>query len=34
MSNTSYGREDMSIWARKALDYAVRRTEQQLTSSI
>lgn len=24
MSNTSYGREDMSIWARKALDYAVQ----------
>ena len=24
MSNTSYGKEDMSIWARKALDYAVQ----------
>lgn len=23
MSDTSYGREDMSIWAKKALDYAV-----------
>ena len=25
MPNTSYGREDMSIWARKALDYAIQR---------
>lgn len=24
MSNTNYGREDMSIWAKKALDYAVQ----------
>ncbi len=24
MSNTSYGKEDMSIWARNALDYAVQ----------
>ena len=24
MSDTSYGRKDMSIWARKALDYAVQ----------
>lgn len=24
MSNTSYSREDMSIWAKKALDYAVQ----------
>lgn len=24
MSDTSYGREDMSIWAKKALDYAVQ----------
>ena len=24
MSNTSYGKEDMSIWAKKALDYAVQ----------
>ncbi len=24
MSNTSYGRDDMSLWTRKALDYAVQ----------
>lgn len=24
MSNTSYGREGMSIWAKKALDYAIQ----------
>lgn len=24
MSNTSYGRDDMSIWATKALDYAIQ----------